>query len=182
MKWNQRGFSLVELVVVVSIVSIAVAMGVPNFLEWRKTLELRDAASEVSAVLMEARTKSIIDRRNYTVTFDAGADTYTTTKWLAGATSAAGGTISGRAGNPWRSVDIYDDDTDPVCPTFSNWDVVFRPNSTADTADYTTNPTDYEAVYLRDSGATQRYRVKVLGVTGRITVERWMGGAWTSAY
>lgn len=182
MESDQRGFSLVELVVVVSIVGIAVAVGVPNFLEWRKTLELRDAASEVSAVLMAARTKAIVDRRNYTVAFDAGADSYTTTKWLAGATSATGGTVTGSAGAPWRSVDVYADDTDPVCPTFSDWDVVFRPNSTADTADHTANPTDYEAVYLRDTNVTQRYRVKVLGVTGRITVERWMGGTWVSAY
>lgn len=175
MKSDQQGFTLVELMVVLGMLAIALTIGVPNFIQWRKSLELRDAASVVSAVLMEARTKAVVERRNYTVAFDENADTYTTTKWLAGAADETGGTVTGRVGPAWRSVDIYDDDTDSSCPTFSDLNVVFRPNSTADTL-------GNEAVFLRDTNVTQRYRVKVLGVTGRITVERWLGGSWVSAY
>lgn len=174
MRAGQRGFTLVELIVVLGILSLAVAMGMPSFIQWRKSLELRDAASEISAVLMQARTKAIVDRLNYTIAFDEAANAYTTTKWLAGASSPAGGTITGRVGSPWRSVDIYADTSDPTCPPFTAGDVVFRPNSTADAS-------GTEAVYLRDASVTQRYRVKVLGVTGRITVERWLGDAWASA-
>ena len=54
--------------------------------------------------------------------------------------------------------------------------MIFRPDGTADTA-------GFEAVYLRNTPATsERYRVKVLGTTGKIGVERWTGGVWERAF
>lgn len=173
MKTAQNGMTLVEIAIVLAIVGAVAVTAFPNILLWRASLELRSAASEISGVLMQARTKAIVDRTNYTVAFDGAADTYTTTKWLAGAATAAGGTVTGRVGPAWRSIDIFDDDTDPACPPFSAGDVVFRPNSSADAS-------GFEAVYLRDAAVSRRYRVKVLGVTGRIAVERWVGDAWQS--
>lgn len=162
---NQSGVTLVEISIGLAIIGSLTVMALPNILRWREGLELRDAASEISGVMMHARTRSILERKNYTVAFSETANTYTSTP--------AGGAAVGRFGNPWKSVDLYDDDTDPACPVFSGWDVVFRPNSSADTS-------GWEAVYLRTTGSIVRYRVKVLGVTGRIAVEKWMGESWTS--
>lgn len=173
MRTRQNGMTLVEIAIVLAIVGAVAVTAFPNILRWRESLELRSAASEISGVLMQARTKAIVDRRNYTVAFDDATNTYTTTKWLAAATTAAGGAVSGRVGAAWKTVDLYHDDTDPACPTFTAWDVVFRPNSSADAS-------GFEAVYLRSPAVTRRYRVKVLGVTGRIVVERWVGDAWRS--
>lgn len=164
---GQRGMTLVEISVGLAILGLLATVALPSILFWRHGLELRSAASEISGVLMQARTKAIVERKNYTVAFDEVADTYRTTP--------AGGPTIGRQGEPWKSVDVYDDDTDPACPTFSSWDVVFRPNSSADTA-------GFEAVYLRNPKVAKRYRVKVLGVTGRISVERWEGASWKSEY
>lgn len=183
MKNDQTGFSLMEVMVVVSVFCFLAVLGIPNFLEWRKSQELRGAADEISSVLMQARMESIMKRANHTVTFDPAGESYLTTKWLQGAASSAGGSVAGKVSAPWKNVDIYDDDTDPACPKFYQWKVTFRPNSTADTTDPLASPdTDTKAVYIRAAGIDLRYRVKVFGVTGKINVERWLGGAWVSAY
>lgn len=175
MQRDQQGMTLVELSIVLAIAGGLAVLALPGILRWRQSLELRRAASEVSGVLMQARTRSILERKHYRVSFDETADNYTTHIYNDAAMTSLVGTL-GRQGEPWKSVDIYDDDTDPACPPFSSWNVVFRPNSSADAA-------GFEGVYLRNADiANQRYRIKVLGATGKITVERWLGGAWNSEF
>jgi len=173
-KNDQRGVTLVELSIVLAVVGFLAALALPGILRWRQGLELRRAASEISGVFMQARTRSILERKHFRISFDGTADTYATSIYSDAALTTLVATES-RPGDAWRSVDIYDDTTDAACPPFSGGNVVFRPNSSADTA-------GFEGVYLRSAAVSQRYRVKVLGATGKIAVERWLGGAWTSAF
>ena len=46
-----KGFTLLELMVVVAIVSIVTAIGIPNFNDWRKEREVRVAAEKIAEVL-----------------------------------------------------------------------------------------------------------------------------------
>lgn len=161
---NQAGFTLVELVVVVAVLGLVAALSIPSLQGWKESIELRNAATEVSDVLLAARTRSIVERAVFTARVDYANDTYSVTPGVESLPR-------------WGSVDLYPDTSDPDCPSLSGQDVVFRPNGTADTV-------GFEAIYLKSKGArvAVRYRVKVLGATAKISVERWLGGSWVGAY
>ena len=48
-----RGFTILELLVVITIVAVVSAVGYPNFMEWRKDREVRAAAEKVATTAYE---------------------------------------------------------------------------------------------------------------------------------
>ena len=60
---NNRGFSLVELVVVVTIMGIMFAIGVPSYLTYRRSQELKGAASNIASQIRLARATAIMTGR-----------------------------------------------------------------------------------------------------------------------
>ena len=67
-KRTQRGFSLLELLIVISIVMIIAAMATPSVLNTVRRYQLESAARNVASVLMRARYESIrLNRRVNTI-------------------------------------------------------------------------------------------------------------------
>lgn len=62
-----KGFSLVELMVVVAVIGILLATGLPSFNTWIQNSKIRGAAEAVLSGLQTARSEAI--RRNARVTF-----------------------------------------------------------------------------------------------------------------
>jgi type IV fimbrial biogenesis protein FimT len=62
-----KGFSLVELMVVVAVIGILLATGLPSFNTWIQNTKIRTAAEAVVSGLQSARAEAI--RRNARVTF-----------------------------------------------------------------------------------------------------------------
>jgi type IV fimbrial biogenesis protein FimT len=65
--FNQRGFSLIELMVGMVIVGILLVLGVPAFSDWVQNSQIRTAAESVLNGLQIARTEAV--RRNALVRF-----------------------------------------------------------------------------------------------------------------
>lgn len=63
----QRGMSIIEAMIIVVIIAIAMAVGVPNMVEWMQNAQIRTAAESMLNGLQTARAEAI--RRNATVQF-----------------------------------------------------------------------------------------------------------------
>lgn len=68
---GQAGFTLVELLAVVTILSIAMAMAAPSFASFSSNQRLRGAATDLVTTLLAARSEAI--KRNAQVTVSAAA-------------------------------------------------------------------------------------------------------------
>ena len=62
---RQAGFTLIEVMVVVAIVGIGSAIGIPSYLQWNERYQLRQVTSELRSTLLEARMAA--KNRNITV-------------------------------------------------------------------------------------------------------------------
>lgn len=64
-----RGFSLVEMVIVVGIVGVLAAVAFPNIAQYTKNYRIRGAAQQVAGELQSARSKAIMTNTNSGVSF-----------------------------------------------------------------------------------------------------------------
>jgi type IV fimbrial biogenesis protein FimT len=71
MNARARGFSLLEVMVVVAIMGVVLAIGVPSYQTWIQNLQIRAAAESVVAGLQVAKNESIRRNMNVTLTMEA---------------------------------------------------------------------------------------------------------------
>src|SRR5687768_9593828 len=64
-----RGFSMGELMTVVSLIGILPAIGIPSFLSFKPSMRLNGAAREVLSRLMWARANAVQNNNTSVVTF-----------------------------------------------------------------------------------------------------------------
>ena len=74
---NDRGFTVIEILVALAVMGILIKISVPAFSSWLPTLKLSSAARQVATDLQLARMKAISQNSSYTVTFNTGNGTYT---------------------------------------------------------------------------------------------------------
>jgi len=191
---QKSGFTLLELMVALAIVGVVTGIAIPYYYNMLPHIRMKNAAGEISTELMKARMRSIAKRTNYTCTFNLYTNIYTITftqpqGLLSGpGMPVAGVTYSQTEGRTWNGkINLYSDTSDPtVLPLIGN-KVVFRSDGTA--ADGTgvaitgSAGSQGEAVYIEYNPDTgERYRVRIVGITGNISMERWSGATWVNGY
>ncbi|MGD1048857.1 MAG: prepilin-type N-terminal cleavage/methylation domain-containing protein [Candidatus Krumholzibacteriaceae bacterium] len=72
-----KGFTLVEMVVAISILGLIIAIGTPPVVRYLHHFQARDAAQVVAGVLRQARERAIHERNNYVVFFNVGGSSIT---------------------------------------------------------------------------------------------------------
>lgn len=92
----ERGFTLIEVMIVVAIIGIAAALAGPNYGEWIARTQLREAISEVQHQLVLARITAISRNMPVTVTLSLsnGSMAISTTNAATGAVISVGQTMS----------------------------------------------------------------------------------------
>jgi type II secretion system protein H len=70
---SAEGFTLVEVIIVISIMGIIAIMAAPSFIQWSRNLQYRSAAMSVVSVLRQARNQAITTNREQQVAFNPSA-------------------------------------------------------------------------------------------------------------
>jgi len=146
---NQKGITLIELIVVMVIIAIGAALTTPNISGWLPNYRLRSATREVVSIMRVAQIKAVSNNIRYRVTFDTANNKYFLEN-------------SQDLGTTWTKEG--EDQTLPTgvqfITTFAGNATTFLSNSTATDGNVTLNNT---------KGATKT--VRLLGLTGRIKIE-----------
>lgn len=82
---STRGFTIIELMIVVAIMGILLAVGVPSFRSMVITMRIKNASFDVYSSLLAARSEAMTRNTTVTITPTAG------TNWAAGWATTAGG-------------------------------------------------------------------------------------------
>jgi prepilin-type N-terminal cleavage/methylation domain-containing protein len=69
---KNRGFTLIEMVVVLVLISLSIALVTPSLSRFSKRVELKATAQKVSGILRHFRSESIQKGRVYQILFDSG--------------------------------------------------------------------------------------------------------------
>lgn len=86
MRHNQRGFSLVELIVALVVVGTLVSIGIPSFKSWLQNSQLRATSESILAGLQLARAEAV--RRNTRVQFTLAGASFQ--DWTVGCATVVG--------------------------------------------------------------------------------------------
>lgn len=70
------GFTLVELVVTISILAVLALIAIPSYMSWMPSYHLRGAARDIYSNLQMAKLDAVKRNGTSTVTIDTGANTY----------------------------------------------------------------------------------------------------------
>jgi|GEM_PF-3298597 len=73
---SERGFSMIELLVVAAIFTVILAFSLPAFNKSRKTAKLMNATREVSSTMKLARSRAVASSKPVIVEFDEDAGTF----------------------------------------------------------------------------------------------------------
>lgn len=73
---GKRGLTIIELVVVMSILAVMVMIAIPNIGRWLPRYRLKSAARDVASNMQLARLGAIKDNREWAIVFDVNGQSY----------------------------------------------------------------------------------------------------------
>jgi prepilin-type N-terminal cleavage/methylation domain-containing protein len=150
---KKSGFTLLELIIVIVILGILTAIGVPNYLSWLPKYRLKSAARDLYSNMQLAKMTAVKSNQDCTVTYSTDPDQYV----LSGALSKTVVLEDYGSGVNFNG---------PGNETFADATITFNSRGTSN-AGY---------AYLSNSGNTAYYKVGPLS-SGVIKLQRWVGGS-----
>lgn len=74
---DHRGFTLVELIIVIAIIAIVGTISIPSFLRYSINANLKSAAREIASDILQSRARAISENRRQRIVFDMTNESYT---------------------------------------------------------------------------------------------------------
>jgi type II secretion system protein H len=139
---KQTGFSLIEMMVIIAIVSIMAGIAIPNLLSYVPNWRLKNAATDLYSNLQLARTTAIKEGSICRVTFSGSPDQYSVVC-------------------KDKTVTLGDYKSGVRFDGLGTASIGFTPSGFADAT---------SSISLTNSGGTRRYTISVL-VSGQISIQ-----------
>lgn len=158
---DQRGFSMTELAVILAIVGILAALGVPSFVKIMPRVRLAGAATTLANEIAGLRMAAIAKSVDFRILFDPANDRYTFQKWN-------GASFVTYAASTMKGTDLVSAggfDPDPpgdILVVYGYGGASVQLGSKA-------------VVKLQTPNGDRKKRILV-EATGRTVVEKWQGG------
>lgn len=158
---TSRGFTLIEMIIVVALIGILTAVAVPSIIQMRNSMNYRGASRDVASILRNARSLAISENREYQVDIDTANRQYRLRR---------GDRVSGSAN--WTVIKDYVAlPAGVTIATSEPTSFFFRPNgAVAFNPDTDGDSTNDETISIRDTGGTTKHTITISPTTGRIRV------------
>ena len=158
---KEHGFSIVELMVSMSIIGLVSALSVPSLKSWSRNYNLQSAALDLYAHMHIAKMGAVKENRAWTLHFNPDG--------------LSGYQVQNSAGKTVKTVDFhakYSGEIQYIDPTttktFDAPTIAFRPNGLSGIG----------YAYISNKSKSGYYRVGMLYATGSIKIEKWNGAQW----
>ncbi|HET8616462.1 MAG TPA: GspH/FimT family pseudopilin [Actinomycetales bacterium] len=162
---DDSGFTLVELMVTMTVASIMLAIGIFGFANWQRAAQQKGSARELVSTLRNASERAISEGRTYCVDINAAGTAMETWRYTCGVNPASPPApasqllqkTSTQSTKVTLTATVTNPSPAPTCPT-SYRCVYFYPRGTATPA----------TVVVASSVRTKTYTVTVEGLTARV--------------
>lgn len=163
-----KGFTLIEVLIVIVIIAILTATGIPYMRDWIDSADYRNASQQVLQALRQGRSQAVAKNRQYRVEFDLDQSDNTYSYRLLEGNRAANST-------GWTVMTLWDDSNIPAsvvlreaadCQGSADFIFGFNTNGTSNAGTICIMNKQNLA-----AGA-ERYKVRIANAnTGRVTIE-----------
>lgn len=146
---SRRGYTLIEMTIVISILALFAAMVIPNLANWRAGDEYRAFPGRLLRLVATARQDAIESRQPRSLSYDASTGAFKIS-WTDPTTSQEqdGATLTPPSGIQLGRLVYLDNDTSP-----QNWKVTFYPDGTAENAGFELQDQDkYITIAITSAG------------------------------
>ncbi|MDD5440012.1 MAG: prepilin-type N-terminal cleavage/methylation domain-containing protein [Candidatus Omnitrophica bacterium] len=97
-----RGFTLIELVLVILLISVLIGLSTPQFKNTYEGLELDNSSRDLAQIMNFAREMAVVNRENYRIFIDPGERVYWLERYDASNEPAGYKRFAGRFGKAFR--------------------------------------------------------------------------------
>ncbi len=156
---REVGFSLIEVTVVVALIGLIAAVGLPTMQEWLDRYTVRTAAEELASLIQLQRMRAVSQNTDFSIDFDASAGTYTLYQG-----DAATGTALEQQAHTLPNGVVFSGNADPV--NVPGDEMIFHADGSLNNSTATT-----DTVHIGNSLGVV-FRLSINRSTGRVQVQQ----------